>query len=121
MNIVDLVNSIPVDYMYCVLEGVAKWLLNIITEYAVFKRKRNLLYSYCLQYCTLRVHCSPRNLFKVHNEIHNIPKPCLVKYFKWLLKVIRGQRAGKGHILLLDQTTKGTLEAQRAQCRLVEA
>jgi len=61
--------------MYCVLEGVAKWLLNIITEYAVFKWKRNLLYSYCLLYCTLRVHCSPRNLFKVHNEIHNIPKP----------------------------------------------
>ena len=23
-------------------------------------------------------------------------KPCLVKYFKWLLKVIKGQRAGKG-------------------------
>ena len=48
-------------------------------------------------------------------------KPCLVKCFKWLLKVIKGQRAGKGHILFLDQSTKGTLEAQRAQCPLVEA
>ena len=38
-----------------------------------------------------------RNLFKrVHNEIHNtkkLVKPCLVKYFKWLLKAINGQRA----------------------------
>ena len=41
-------------------------------------------------------------------------KPCLVKYFKWLLIVMKVQRAGKGHILVLDQTTKGTLEAQRA-------
>jgi len=24
-------------------------------------------------------------------------KPCLVKYFKWLLKVIKGQMAGQGH------------------------
>ena len=30
-------------------------------------------------------------------------------------------RAGKGHTLLLDQTTKGTFETQRAQCPLVEA
>ena len=41
--------------------------------------------------------------------------------FLSLLKVIEGQRAGKGHILLLDKTTKGTFEAQRAQCPLVEA
>jgi len=34
-------------------------------------------------------------------------KPCLVKYFKWLLK------AGKGHILFIP-ATKGILEAQRA-------
>lgn len=26
-NVVDLVNSIPVDYMHCVLEGVTKWML----------------------------------------------------------------------------------------------
>ena len=31
-------------------------------------------------------------------------KPCLLKYLKWLLKVVKGQRAGKGHILFLDQT-----------------
>jgi len=48
-------------------------------------------------------------------------KPCLVKYFKWLLRFVKEQRVGKGHILLIDQTTKGTLEAQRAQCPLVEA
>ena len=24
----------------------------------------------------------------VHNEIHDIQQPCLVKYFKWLLKVM---------------------------------
>ena len=29
--------------------------------------------------------------------------------------------AGKGHFVLLYQTTKGTLEPQRAQCPLVEA
>jgi len=60
----------------------------------------------------------------VHNEIHDIWrlfKPWLVKYFKWLLKVITGKRAGKKHILILDQTTNGTLEAQRAQCSLLEA
>ena len=39
-------------------------------------------------------------------------KPCQVKYLKWLLKVIEGQRAGKGHVLLLDRTTKGILEAR---------
>ncbi len=27
-NSIDLVNSIPIDYMHCVLEGVTKWLLN---------------------------------------------------------------------------------------------
>jgi len=32
-------------------------------------------------------------------------KPCLVKYFKWLLRVIQEAKAGKGHIVLLDQTT----------------
>ena len=41
--------------------------------------------------------------------------------FQVLLKVVKGQRAGKGHILFLDQSTKGTLEAQRAQFPLVEA
>jgi len=35
-------------------------------------------------------------------------KPCLVKYFKWLLKVIKGKRAGKEHILFSDQSTEGT-------------
>ena len=40
----------------------------------------------------------------VHNEIHDIQQPCLVKYFKWLLKVM----AGKGHTLFSDQTTEGT-------------
>ena len=27
-NIIDLVNSVPVDYMHCVLEGVTRWLTN---------------------------------------------------------------------------------------------
>ena len=52
-----------------------------------------------------------------HNEIHDtwrLLKPCLVKYFKWLLKVIKEQRAGKGQILFVDQSTKGTLEARSA-------
>jgi len=48
-------------------------------------------------------------------------KPCPVKYFKWLLKVIKEQRAGKGYILFLDQTAKGILDAQWAMCPLVEA
>ena len=42
-------------------------------------------------------------------------------YFKWLLKGNQLAEAGKGHIVLLDQTTKGTLKAQRAQCPWVEA
>ena len=35
-------------------------------------------------------------------------KPCLVKYFKWLLKVIKS--------LVLDQTTKGTSENVVVSC-----
>lgn len=27
-NVIDLVGSIPIDYMHCVLEGVSKWLIN---------------------------------------------------------------------------------------------
>jgi len=54
-----------------------------------------------------------RNLFKgVHDEIHNIKKPvrpCLLKYFKWLLSYQR-QRAGKGLILFSNQYTL------KAQC-----
>jgi len=53
-----------------------------------------------------------RNLFKgVHDEIHNIKKPvrpCLLKYFKWLLSHQR-QRAGKGLILFSNQYTNDTL------------
>ena len=37
-------------------------------------------------------------------------KPCLVKYFKWLLKVIKEHRAGKG---TFRPATMGRLEAQR--------
>ena len=44
--------------------------------------------------------------------LKSLVKPYLVKYFKWFLEVIEGQRAkgkgqimpGKGHILFLDQT-----------------
>jgi len=45
--------------------------------------------------------------------------PCQV--FQEVAKVIKKQMAGKGHILFFNQTTKGTMEAQRAQCPLVEA
>ena len=52
-----------------------------------------------------------RNLFKgVHDEIHNVKKPlkpCLLKYFKWLLSHQR-QRAH-----FANQYTNDTLEAQR--------
>jgi len=53
----------------------------------------------------------------VHNKINNIKKLCeaLPQVFKVVL-VVKGQRAGKGHIL--DQTTYGTLEAQKAECPL---
>jgi len=54
----------------------------------------------------------------VHDEIHNIKKPvkpCLLKYFKWLLSYQR-QRAGQGLILFSNQYTNDTLEAQKAQC-----
>ena len=71
--------------------------------------------------CDVGIGCSvlARNLFKgVHDEIHNIKKPvkpCLLKYFKWLLSHQR-QRAGKGLILFSNQYTNDTLEAQKAQC-----
>ena len=55
----------------------------------------------------------------MHNEIHDIwrlLKPSLVKYFEWFLKVIKEkeQSAGKGHILFLDQTTKGTMQSTKS-------
>jgi len=58
-----------------------------------------------------------RNLFKgVHDAIHSVKKPvkpCLLKYFKWLLSYQR-QRAGKGLILFSNQYTNDTLqEAQK--------
>ena len=34
--------------------------------------------------------------------------------------VAKSNRHGKGHIVIVDQTTKGTLEAQRARCPSVE-
>ena len=43
-------------------------------------------------------------------QVSDLLKPC-----------ISSDWAGKGHIVLLDQTTKVTLEAQRAQYPLVEA
>ena len=46
----------------------------------------------------------------IHNEIHNIAKTVKPKYFKWLLKVIKAKVVGKGHILLIDQTTDNTSE-----------
>ena len=51
--------------------------------------------------------------------LRNLLKSCLVRYFMKYIFLM--PIAGKGHIVLLDQTTKGTLEAQRAQCPLVEA
>ena len=58
----------------------------------------------------------PEICLRVHNEIHNIRKPCLVKCFKWLLKVIQGQRAGKGLAKGWQRAHFGfpTLEAKRA-------
>ena len=46
--------------------------------------------------------------------VSNLVKPCI--YFKWLLESNQCAEAGKGHIVLFDQTTKGTLEVQRSQC-----
>ena len=37
--------------------------------------------------------------------IHFVHIVLPAKHFKWLLKVIKVQRAGKGHIVLLEQTT----------------
>ena len=45
----------------------------------------------------------------------SVQKPLPAKYFKWLLKIIKVHRDGKGHISLLDQTTKGTLEARPSE------
>ena len=47
-----------------------------------------------------------------------VSNPCISS---GLLKSNQRAEAGKGHIVLLDQTAKGTLEAQRAQCPSVEA
>lgn len=45
-------------------------------------------------------------------------KPCLVKYFKWVLKLSKGkgQRAGKDKGLAKGQITRVTLEAQKVAC-----
>ena len=51
----------------------------------------------------------------VHNEIHNIQKPCEALPSQVFLEVIQGQRAAKGHILFLYQSTKGILKFQWAQ------
>jgi len=48
-------------------------------------------------------------------------KPCPVKYFKWFAKGNQGKGEWQRAHFVLDQTTKGTLEAQRAQYPLVEA
>ena len=50
---------------------------------------------------------SPDICLRVHDEIHSIKKPlkpCLLKYFKWLLSH-RRPRAGKGLILFSNQYT----------------
>jgi len=59
----------------------------------------------------------------VYNEIPNIMKlyeALPTQVFKVVVKSSQRakgwQRAGKGHILFLDQTTNGTLEAQKAEC-----
>ena len=52
----------------------------------------------------------------VHYEIHTIRKPREALPSQVFQVVAKGQRVGKKHILFLDQTTKGILEAQMAQC-----
>ena len=79
----------------------------------------NLLNPHLQVACQV-LHTSPG----VHNEIHDTQKPSEAlpgQVLQVVVKVIKGQRAGKGRILFLDQTTKGTMEAQRAQCPSVEA
>jgi len=47
---------------------------------------------------------------RVHNEIHTVEKPvkrCLVKYFKWLPNVFKGQRAAKWQDLFFRPNHKG--------------
>jgi len=64
----------------------------------------------------IRTHNSvPNQKFWVHNKLitlRSLVKPCLVKHFKWLLKVIKGLRLAKGTF----QTTKDTSVAQRVLC-----
>ena len=64
--------------------------------------------------------CSLQKL-GVHYEIHNIQKPS--EALPSLLVAESNQRVNgwQRHILFLDQTTKGILEAQRAQCPSLEA
>ena len=91
----------------CVCQGVCVYVVYRILQNAcntircqssVPYMKASELRKYCL-----RGEC---------NEIHNVRKPgkpCLIKYISsgWLLKVIKGQKAGKGHTLFSGQTTKG--------------
>ena len=53
------------------------------------------------------------------NEFQNMQKPS--EALQVVAKATKGQRAGKGYVLFSDQSTKGTLEAQRAQCPWVLA
>jgi len=50
---------------------------------------------------------------RVHNEIHNfrsLVEALPSQVFQVVTKLIKGQKAGKGAYLVLDHTTKGTLE-----------
>ena len=57
--------------------------------------------------------------------IHNIKKPSealrsQVFVFQAVVKVIKGQRAGRGQNFAFRPTTKGILDVQRAQCPQVD-
>ena len=67
------------------------------------------------------VHAQCMRIWVPGYPVPGSPVPGSTEYSVPLLKVIKGQWAGKGHTLFSDQTTKGTLEAQRAQCPSVEA
>ena len=52
----------------------------------------------------------------MHNEIHNVKKPSEAlpsQGFQVVAKSIQRARAGKGHTMLLDQTTKGTVPSSK--------
>jgi hypothetical protein len=68
-SILDLVESFPIDYMHCALEGVTKWLMkawfepkNHSAPYYIGRYKRKIYSQFCMQRPPNEFSCPPRSI-----------------------------------------------------------